>query len=225
MAGKRDAGTVLSATGISKSFRERKILSGVSFSAGRGELIGILGPSGGGKSTLVKILLGILKADSGKVERTGKIGYVPQADSFYPYLTVRENLEYFSALHGEKIPEKLFGLDPEKPAGELSGGQRKKLSILAGLAGGAEILLLDEPTVGLDPLSKRELLDLLRKLKKDEGKTILVVTHNLAEIEDFDKVLALFSGRSVEFISPEKLKRKHNAKTLEEVFEKIALGR
>lgn len=218
-----EKGAVLSARGISKSFGKRKILSDLSLSINSGEIVGIIGPSGGGKSTLVRLLLGITSPDSGSVERKGKIGYVPQADSFYPYMTVKENVEYFSALYGKRPDRELFGLDPEKISGKMSGGQKKKLSILVGLSGEENLLILDEPTVGLDPISKMEILELFRALRK-RGKSLLIVTHHLNEAEGFDKVSILLNGKLTIPESPKRLMKKHKEENLEGVFLKIARG-
>lgn len=211
---------VLAVAGISKRYGRKTVLDSVSFSARAGEIVGLLGPSGCGKSTLVKIILGIVGPDAGSVRLHCRPSYVPQQDSIYPALTVRENLDYFYSIAGRRIESSGLGLDQGTLAGSLSGGERKRLSILAGMAGGRELVILDEPTVGLDPLSKREVLDYLHSLKR-AGSCVIVVTHHMGEAAGFDRVLLLSKGRLVEDGAPGKLAKKHKAKSMEEVFIRV----
>ncbi len=209
---------LLKVENVAKSYGRKRVLSGVSLFVSEGEIVGILGPSGGGKSTLVKIISGLEEADSGSVSLHGRLGYVPQQDSFYPFLTVAENIGYFAALRGEALGKGFFGLDPDQQASELSGGQRKRLSIACALTGGPDLLILDEPTVGLDPVSKRDVLSFLAGL----GTACLIVTHLMNEAEELcDKVILLSGGVVSDSGSPAALRRRHKAKDLEEVFVKV----
>ncbi|HYP48403.1 MAG TPA: ABC transporter ATP-binding protein, partial [Thermoleophilaceae bacterium] len=146
---------VLEATQLVRRFGEREALKGVSFTAGRGELVAIIGPNGAGKTTLLSILAGIQRADGGKVSKArGEVGWVPQQGALYGKLTVRENLMLFSRL--ERVPdpagtvERMLELTDlheraDDQVGTLSGGNRQRVNIAIGLLAGPEVLLLDEP--------------------------------------------------------------------------------
>jgi ABC-2 type transport system ATP-binding protein len=205
---------------LSKSYGKKSVLDDVSFSLKKGEMVGIAGPSGCGKSTLVKVILGLEGKNGGKISLRGSASYVPQRDSFYPFLTVRENLEYFAALRKGRIPNNLFGLSPDQRGSELSGGQRKRLSIACSLTDAPDLLLLDEPTVGLDPVSKKEVIEFLKELRK-KGTTPVIITHLMNEAEECDRVLFLAKGGVRAFGNPAALRRRYKAGNLEEVFVKI----
>lgn len=169
---------------ITRSFGSRKVLDQVSFSVGPGEVIGLLGPNGAGKTTLVRILSGVLRPDGGRARVAGldvlrephrvkeRIGYATQEQSVYRDLTVEENLRFRARLFrakeaGALVKEALerFGLAPyaKTPAGHLSGGWRQRLALAQAVAHGPKVLFLDEPTTGLDPLSRRTIWDLIHQ--------------------------------------------------------------
>jgi ABC-2 type transport system ATP-binding protein len=210
--------------GVSKSFRRDTgesvlALDTISFSVGRGELAALAGPDGAGKTTLIRLLAGLMKADSGIVTVLGidaakdpqaiqsRISYMPQRFGLYDDLTVRENLDLYADLHGVAIDEKkrqyarlmeMTGLDAfqKRLAGQLSGGMKQKLGLACTLVHTPELLLLDEPTVGVDPLSRRELWEIIGKLVK-EGMTVLISTSFLAEAEACKRVLVLNGGKKL----------------------------
>jgi len=210
--------------GVSKSFRRDTgetvlALDTISFSVGHGELAALAGPDGAGKTTLIRLLAGLMKADSGIVTVLGidaakdpqaiqsRISYMPQRFGLYDDLTVRENLDLYADLHGVATDEKkgqyarlmeMTGLDPfqKRLAGQLSGGMKQKLGLACTLVRTPELLLLDEPTVGVDPLSRRELWEIIGKLVK-EGMTVLISTSFLAEVEACRRVLVLNGGKKL----------------------------
>jgi ABC-2 type transport system ATP-binding protein len=210
--------------GVCKSFRRDTgesvlALDSISFSVGHGELAALAGPDGAGKTTLIRLLAGLMKADSGIVTVLGidaakdpqaiqsRISYMPQRFGLYDDLTVRENLDLYADLHGVPADEKkgqyarlmeMTGLDPfqKRLAGQLSGGMKQKLGLACTLVHTPQLLLLDEPTVGVDPLSRRELWEIIGKLVK-EGMTVLISTSFLAEAEACKRVLVLNGGEKL----------------------------
>jgi ABC-2 type transport system ATP-binding protein len=207
--------------GVGKSFRRQDgaavlALDGISFSVGRGGLAAVVGPDGAGKTTLMRLLAGLLRADRGTVSVLGidaardpqaiqsRIAYMPQQFGLYDDLTVRENLDLYADLHAVVAAARrsqyarlmaMTGLGPfqARLAGRLSGGMKQKLGLACTLVRFPELLLLDEPTVGVDPLSRRELWEIIRELGK-EGLTVLVSSSFLDEAEACDLVLVLNSG-------------------------------
>ena len=170
----------LEATGLRKHYGERVALDGVSLSVDRGEIVGLLGPNGAGKTTTLSILATLLEPDSGTVRLAGlspqsdrnalrrKLGYVPQAIALYPTLSARQNLELFARIHGAgkrqaaaTTAEALesVGLSPraDDPVSILSGGMKRRLNLACAMVHRPEILLLDEPTVGVDPQSREQI--------------------------------------------------------------------
>lgn len=220
-------GMRLDAVALSRSAGEVTILKDVSFTIERGEFIGLLGPSGSGKSTLLKALLGIVPADSGRVLFDGKdlsiarselsrrIGYVPQDDIVHATLTVGEVLHYAAGLRlPAEMPEvdvhlrihrALKSVDLEGREDclvrDLSGGQRKRVSVAVELLTDPAILFLDEPTSGLDPANEARAMALFRGLA-DSGRTVVVTTHVVENIDLFDRVALLSRGRLVFFGPP-----------------------
>ena len=210
--------------GVCKSFRRETgesvlALDRISFTVGKGGLAALAGPDGAGKTTLLRLLAGLMKADAGMVNVLGvnaakdpqaiqsRISYMPQQFGLYDDLTVQENLDLYADLHGVTSEEKetqytrlmeMTGLEAFKKrlAGRLSGGMKQKLGLACTLVRTPELLLLDEPTVGVDPLSRRELWDIIRKLVK-EGLTVLLSTSYLDEAEACERVLVLNGGKKL----------------------------
>lgn len=226
---------------LSKSFGEQKVLDKIDFKLESGEIVGLIGPSGSGKSTLIKTMLGMEKADEGealvfdykmpKREILSNIGYMAQSDALYEMLTGYENIEFFGKMKGvpsgelkkeiEYIAEivDLTG-DLKKLVSNYSGGMKRRLSLAIALIGNPELLILDEPTVGIDPSLRRKIWKELFK-QRDNGVGILVTTHVMDEAELTDKVGLLLNGDIIDFDTPQQLKVKNNVNSIEEVFLKV----
>ncbi|MCH5248266.1 MAG: ABC transporter ATP-binding protein [Muribaculaceae bacterium] len=210
---------------ITKSYGKTKALEGVSFTVDEGELFGLIGPDGAGKSTLFKILATLLLPDSGKASMTGldvvkdyrklrtEIGYMPEKFSLYQDLTVKENLEFFASLFGVSIKEnfdliapiyKQLEQFPDRLAGNLSGGMKQKLALSCALIHRPKVLLLDEPTTGVDAVSRSEFWDMLSDLRK-HGITILVSTSYMDEAKLCERIAMINNGRILAVNTPERL--------------------
>jgi ABC-2 type transport system ATP-binding protein len=189
----------------------RLVLDDVTLEVPRGTVAGLLGPSGCGKSTLMRSLVGVQIVAGGDVQVLGRpagspplrrrVGYVTQAPSVYADLTVRENLRYFAAVLGADrsdvdrvVDEVGLGSHADAVVGRLSGGQEARVSLAAALLGAPELLVLDEPTVGLDPVLRRDLWQLFRDLA-DRGTTLVVSSHVMDEAAHCDRLLLLREGR------------------------------
>ena len=215
------------AKGVSKSFGATRGIRGLDLSVERGELAGLIGPDGAGKSTLLRLFIGLLRADEGTIAVAGidvarhpyavkdKIGYMPQHFSLYDDLSVAENMKFFADLYGlprarfEERKRELLGfsaLGPfeSRPARNLSGGMQKKLALACNLFHTPKILFLDEPTTGVDPVSRRELWDLLGQINK-EGVTIVLTTPYMDEAARCGKVGLMFEGRILAYDAPSAL--------------------
>lgn len=208
--------------------RNRKVvpaLKGVSFAVPKGEIFGLIGPDGAGKTTLFRILTTLLLPDSGRVEVLGKdvvsdylylrrkIGYMPGRFSLYQDLTVEENLRFFATAFGVKVEEEydrikdIYGqIEPFKNrfAGKLSGGMKQKLALSCALIHRPEVLFLDEPTTGVDPVSRREFWEMLRKLK-ESGVTIVVSTPYMDEAAQCDRIALISQGTLMSVAKPQEL--------------------
>lgn len=200
---------------LTKHFGAQRALDGVSFSVGKGEVVGFLGPNGAGKSTLMKILTTYCRADSGTAEVGGHdvekepgavqrcLGYLPEHNPLYLDLYVREYLAFCASVYGvpqARIGEVIgqTGLAPEagKKIGQLSKGYRQRVGLAAALLHDPEVLILDEPTTGLDPNQLVEIRKLIREISRD--KTILLSTHIMKEVEAVcDRVLIINKGKLV----------------------------
>ena len=205
---------------ISKSFKENKALDNLTLSVDSGEIYGLLGANGAGKSTTLNLLLGFIKAESGSIEildsekkkiNKDQIGYIPENVNLYPYLTGKENLDYFCKLAGLKFDSSQLSnllldcsLDIDahnKLTSEYSKGMRQKVGIAIALAKDASIYLLDEPASGLDPMASNELSEILKKLSS-RGATILMASHDLFRVrETCDKIGIIKNGSLIKEMS------------------------
>ena len=202
-------------------------------------MTGLLGPSGSGKTTLIRAIVGVQIVESGTVTVLGepagspslrpRIGYVTQAPSVYGDLTVRENLRYFADVLGApraKVDEALATVDLEEAAGQvtssLSGGQRARVSLATALLGDPDLLVLDEPTVGLDPVLRHDLWQTFAGLAAS-GKTLLVSSHVMDEAARCDDLLLLRDGRLLAALTPEELRTRTGEHDLETAFLRLAL--
>jgi ABC-2 type transport system ATP-binding protein len=188
----------------------REVLHGLTFRVEAGQVTGLLGPSGGGKSTLLRAMVGVqggvtgrldvLGSSAGSPELRSRIGYVTQSPAVYGDLTVRRNLEFFADVLGapaHQIQTVLADVDlaeiSDRVVDRLSGGQRARVSLATALLGSPELLVLDEPTVGLDPLLRRDLWVLFGRLA-EEGRTLVISSHVMDEASRCDRLLLLRDG-------------------------------
>jgi ABC-2 type transport system ATP-binding protein len=210
------------------------VLHGLSLTVGTGSVTGLLGPSGGGKSTLLRSVVGVQKIAGGRITVLGepagsaalrrRVGYLTQAPSVYADLSVRENLRYFARLLGappakvdETIETVALGRFSGNVVGRLSGGQRARVSLATALLGEPELLVLDEPTVGLDPVLRRDLWDLFHSLA-ERGATLIVSSHVMDEAERCDSLLLLRDGELVAAGTPADLRARAGAERFDDVF-------
>tara|TARA_R110002033_G_scaffold49190_2_gene95710 strand:- start:4808 stop:5710 length:903 start_codon:yes stop_codon:yes gene_type:complete len=208
---------------ISKSFKNVKALQDISFEVKPGELFGLIGPDGGGKTTLFRILTTLLIADEGTATVAGfdvltdykkirnNVGYMPGKFSLYQDLTVEENLNFFATIFGttieenyELIKEIYIQIEPFKnrPAGKLSGGMKQKLALCCALIHKPKVLFLDEPTTGVDPVSRKEFWEMLKRLQQKDI-TILVSTPYMDEAALCDRIALIQDGKILEIDTPE----------------------
>lgn len=212
----------------------REVLPGISLSVQAGQVVGLLGPSGGGKTTLLRAIVGVQVLAAGTVTVLGepagsaglrsRVGYVTQEPSVYADLTVHENLTYFAALVGaprDAIDRTIDIVDLTSVAGarvdRLSGGQRSRVSLAAALVGSPELLILDEPTVGLDPLLRRDLWEMFHRLAA-EGTTLLVSSHVMDEATRCHRLLLLREGHLLADNTPDELLARTGAPDAERAF-------
>ncbi|MCP2328015.1 ABC-2 type transport system ATP-binding protein [Hamadaea flava] len=211
-----------------------RVLDGFSCSVPTGSITGLLGPSGSGKTTLMRAVVGVQLVRSGTVTVLGqpagsatlrhKIGYLTQAPSVYADLTVRENARYFAALHGldsahadQVVVDVGLGGAATQLVGDLSGGQRSRASLACALVGKPEILVLDEPTVGQDPVLRDELWARFRQLAVD-GATVLVSSHVMDEANRCDRLLLIRRGELIADDTPAAVKASAGTEDLDQAF-------
>ena len=213
---------VVKCTALTKIFRDFwfrnrvRAVDGVNLEVRRGEVFGLLGPNGSGKSTTIKMMLGLLYPTSGRIMVFGKrpddvaikrqIGYLPEESYLYRFLNARETLDYYGRLFHQNRSQrrhridmllKMVGLDAvqRRPVGEYSKGMQRRIGLAQALINDPQLLILDEPTTGLDPLGTRQIKDLILTLKQ-RGKTILLCSHLLADVEDVcDRVAVMYGGK------------------------------
>jgi ABC-2 type transport system ATP-binding protein len=212
----------------------RAVLRDLSFAVASGSVTGLLGPSGCGKTTLMRAIVGVQIVASGRVEVLGapagspslraRVGYVTQAPSVYGDLSVRENLRYFARVLGapqERIARVLdtvaLGGQADRVVSSLSGGQMARVSLATALLGEPELLVLDEPTVGLDPVLRRDLWATFRELA-GAGTTLLVSSHVMEEAEHCDELLLMREGELLAAESPGELRARTGCEQLDEAF-------
>ncbi|MFJ6855865.1 ABC transporter ATP-binding protein [Streptomyces sp. NPDC091271] len=220
----------------------RTVLRGLDFTVEPGRITGLLGPSGCGKSTLMRAVVGtqgkvtgtldVLGRPAGHPSLRARVGYVTQAPSVYTDLTVRQNLDYFAAVlqpgrahrtdRAEAVTRAIGDVDltshADALAGTLSGGQLSRVSLAVALLGTPELLVLDEPTVGLDPVLRRDLWDLFHTLAADRGTTILVSSHVMDEAERCHRLLLMREGAILADNTPDALRTRTGSATVEEAF-------
>ena len=197
---------VLEVQALSKSYGEREAVRAVSFSLRRGEVFGLLGPNGAGKTTTIGVIAGILAPTSGAVHRAGALGLVPQRIALYPSLTAEENLDFFGRLYGLSRSQvrarrdhllELSGLSTrarQQQVSEFSGGMKRRLNLACGVVHTPDVLLLDEPTVGVDPQSRERIYESLSALAA-EGMALLLTTHYMDEAERLcDRLVIMDEG-------------------------------
>lgn len=238
----------LSFSHVSKSFGTTKAVDDATLSVERGELFGLMGPDGAGKSTTLRLWCGLLAPDSGEV-RVGEadprharhgtvasIGYVSQRFSLYGDLSIDENIAFFARLHGvttftderNRLLD-LTGLRPfrDRLASRLSGGMKQKLALSCTLVHRPAVLILDEPTTGVDPVARREFRALIRECN-EQGMTIVLATPYMDEADTCHRVALLREGRLLAVGTPAELKdlvrANHAAPTLDDVFIDLAVG-
>jgi len=206
---------------LHKSYDDVIALNGIDLNIRNGAITGLLGPNGAGKTTLVLILTGIIKKNSGQVIINGMdldknlseiqsvIGVVPQTLAFYPLLTAYENLEYFGVLYGlqgKKLKERIdFSIEVaslqsfvKKRAGKFSGGMQRRLNLAIGLLNDPKILILDEPTVGVDAQSRKYMLEMIRKINLEKKSTVIYTSHYISEIQQIsDDVIIIDNGNII----------------------------
>ncbi|MFO3718558.1 ABC transporter ATP-binding protein [Staphylococcus felis] len=221
-----------------KAYDKRTVLNDVSLSVNSGEILGIIGPSGSGKTTLIKCLLGMEKLNSGLAtildttmpnrKILGRIGYMGQSDALYENLSAYENLIFFGNLIGlkgkqlEKMIDENLQLVKlsdfkKKLVNTFSGGMKRRLSLAITLLGHPELIILDEPTVGIDPSLRKDIWEQL-KILSQQGKGVIVTTHMMDEAEKCDLVGLIIDGKLFEIGTPETLKEKFNVTSIEKVF-------
>ena len=212
----------------------RAVVSGLSCTVVSGAVTGLLGPSGSGKSTLMRAIVGVQRVAAGRVRvlglpagsvaARGRVGYVSQAPSIYGDLTVQENVAYFASILGA-APDQTNDViaavslvdDARHRVDRLSGGQRARVSLATALLGSPDVLVLDEPTVGLDPVLRQELWTLFHQLA-DHGTTLLVSSHVMDEAGRCDRLLLLRDGQLLADTTPTALRDQTGAADLDEAF-------
>ncbi|SDW34341.1 ABC transporter ATP-binding protein [Paenibacillus sp. CF384] len=229
---------VVDVRSVTRRFGSKTVLDDISLQVERGELFGLLGPSGSGKTTLIKLITGIDKADGGSVYMLGeqmpklsmlqRFGYMAQSDALYNELTAKENLTFFAALYGLKGPRMMQRIeaamtivnlqdDLNQTVAAYSGGMKRRLSLALSLLHEPELLVLDEPTVGIDPVLRQSIWKELGDMRK-RGTTIVLTTHVMDEADKCDRLGLIRDGKLTALGTPEAIKASSGSSTIEEAF-------
>lgn len=223
---------------LKQQFGKKVVLENINLEVTKGEILGLLGPSGSGKTTLIKAVIGMAVPTKGKVlvldqgmpslKVVSQIGYMAQSDALYEDLNAMENILFFGALYGWKGKEAVqraeevlqlvrLSEDARKPVRNYSGGMKRRLSLAIALYHKPQLVILDEPTVGIDPVLRREFWREFDKLRK-AGTTILLTTHVMDEADHCDRLALIRDGGIIALDSPSELKRKSGQDTIEGAF-------
>lgn len=219
----------------------RRVLHGISAQIPRGKITGLLGPSGSGKTTLMRVIVGVQVVESGQATVLGQpagspdlrrtIGYLTQSPSVYPDLSVRENVRYFASLYGiaaEQVDQTIAGVGLVEQSGQLvatlSGGQRSRVSLACALVGRPELLVLDEPTVGQDPVLREDLWRHFHRLAA-AGTTLLVSSHVMDEANRCQQLLLIRDGEIIADDTPAAIKQAAGTADLDEAFLRLVRSR
>jgi len=240
----REAGESVAAVsieGLTKDYGSVRAVDGLDLVIPKAEVFGLLGPNGSGKTTTINCLTGLLKPTEGTIRVMGLdvqekgpearevMGVSPQETAIYPYLTGEENIRLFGELYSvprktldarvDYVLEKLGLLDEaRRRVGKYSGGMKRRVSIAMALVTDPKVVLLDEPTVGMDPQARRAVWDFIVELR-DRGKTVVLTTHYMEEADELcDEVGIIDHGKLIELGTPENLREKYRARDLEDVF-------
>ncbi|MFD5269054.1 ABC transporter ATP-binding protein [Streptomyces sp. NPDC058335] len=237
-----DATAAVRASALTVVRGPRTVLRTLDFAVPRGQITGLLGPSGCGKSTLMRAIVGTQAKVTGTLDVLGRpaghptlrtrIGYVTQAPSVYDDLSVRQNLDYFAAIldpgrgaadrRHDDVARAIADVDltshADALAGNLSGGQRNRVSLAVALLGAPELLVLDEPTVGLDPVLRRDLWNLFHEIAASRGTTLLVSSHVMDEAERCHRLLLMREGEILADGAPDELRARTGTDTVEAAF-------
>ncbi|WP_136609897.1 ABC transporter ATP-binding protein [Sinomonas albida] len=226
--------SAIEAEGLTVRLRRTEVLHGLGFSVPEGRVTGLLGPSGSGKSTLMRSIMGVQRIAGGTLTVLGRpagatslrpeIGYMTQNAAVYNDLTVLDNVRYFAALHGRSRADAresvaAVGLSEleKRKAVDLSGGQFSRVSLACALVGAPKLLVLDEPTVGLDPVLRVDLWERFQSLA-DRGTTLLVSSHVMEEASRCDSLLLLRDGNLLAQLTPSELRERGRSQDLEQAF-------
>jgi len=235
---------ILEVRGLKKNFGEKQVVKGISFDIGYNEIIGLLGPNGAGKSTTINMITTIMNMDEGVVlfknkdvkeneeQFKGELGLVPQDIAFFSDLSAYDNVKFFGSLYNLKggklkknVEEALTQvglLDRKKEYPDsFSGGMKRRLNIACSIVHRPKLLIMDEPTVGIDPQSRNNILEVTKKLR-DEGTTIIYISHYMEEVDSIcSRLIIIDEGKIIEQGDKEELKKKYKKKglnNLEEIF-------
>ncbi len=222
----------ISVEGLVRGYGRIQVLQGLGMTVDEGSIYGLLGPSGCGKTTLLKVILGFLEPESGNVEVKGEIpgsdvGYSPQEIALYPDLSIAETMRFHGRLHGMKSNQILSRQswlidfldlpEPNRPVGKLSGGQKRRVSLAVALLHEPSLLLLDEPTVGVDPELRARIWDHLQEIAAN-GTTIVITTHYIDEAGKANRVGLMRDGILLAEDTPQSVMDSQSSASLEEAF-------